>query len=976
MAMNMGSPAELTALVGVLEKSLSPAAEPRRAAEASLKTVVSQPNGPLLLLSVLRATEVPTAIRLAAAIAFKNTIKEEWDPEGGKIHVECKNLVKEHIVGLMCEMPENLMKQLSAALFTIGEYDFPNQWPQLLPQIVEKLGDQRSDFRTINGVLETSNAIFKRFRHAFKSDALFLELKYCLEQFQAPLLVLFTSLAQRLPTTTELNDVRAILTALRTMARIFFSLNWQDLPEYFEDNIKPWMEAFEFLLKYTHPRIVDPTEEVEVDLLTLVHSAILDNITIYAEKYDEEFAPYLPSFTQTIWHYLSTTLTLFPKHDDVAAKSMKFLRSVALQGINNQLFEKEEVLAELCNSIVVRNLQLRESDVELFEDNPLEYIRKDIEGSDGDTRRSAATELLRGLRSKFEAAVTRICLQTITVLLQEYAASPATKWMQKDVAINLVTALAAVKQTRTRGVSEVHANVPLLEIFTGHVLPTLQTPDVTSPTSLLLIAGALKFVATFRNQLPAHLTQQLFPLLSNCLLPDQFVVHSYAAYCIEKTLTVKDGTERRFTKAMLQPYLAPLLNQVFQILVAPNYPENDYLMRMVLRLLVVAQDAIVPFADVCVQQLTLLLSQVCANPSNPAFSHCLFEALSMLINNVCKANPAFVETFEQLLFPPFQQVLMSDVEALCPYVYQVLAQLLDLSVAGALSPAYANLFPVLLSPALWERVSTVAAIVKLLETYLRKYPTAVAGHIQGVLGVFQKLISNRTTETQAFALLKPILVCLPLATYEPLLVEIVKILMMRLQTRLHGRNGALYVKEMLVTMSIFMAKHGTMRLVNAIEGCQAGMLAMILPIWMEHIARVTGADKKPAVVGLTLLVCDSPFKQDTNALRSLFPALATVLTEKENKASLIAVKTEDDILLDLEETGYDAGFSSLHFSSAAGTIDYLDFIPSHKRMFCESLGQLARATPGFYAKAASESLSPEQLQVWTSTFAAENIPFM
>jgi exportin-2 (importin alpha re-exporter) len=184
MAMNMGTPSELTALVGVLQQTLSVSAEPRRAAENSLKQICRQPNGPLLLLSVLRSGDVDVSLRLSAAIAFKNTIKQEWDPEGGHIVNDCKVLVKEHIVGLMCEMPENVMKQLSAALFTIGEYDFPGQWPQLLPQIVQKLGDTQSDFRTINGVLETSNAIFKRFRHAFKNDQLYSELKYCLEQFQ------------------------------------------------------------------------------------------------------------------------------------------------------------------------------------------------------------------------------------------------------------------------------------------------------------------------------------------------------------------------------------------------------------------------------------------------------------------------------------------------------------------------------------------------------------------------------------------------------------------------------------------------------------------------------------------------------------------------------------------------------------------------------------------------------------------------
>jgi len=38
-------------------------------------------------------------------------------------------------------------------------------------------------------------------------------------------------------------DQLPMMTALRTMARIFFSLNWQDLPEYFEDHMAEWMEV-------------------------------------------------------------------------------------------------------------------------------------------------------------------------------------------------------------------------------------------------------------------------------------------------------------------------------------------------------------------------------------------------------------------------------------------------------------------------------------------------------------------------------------------------------------------------------------------------------------------------------------------------------------------------------------------------------------------------------------------------------------
>ncbi|RLO07421.1 hypothetical protein DYB28_007549, partial [Aphanomyces astaci] len=658
-------------------------------------------------------------VRLAASIAFKNLVKKEWDPESeGCIVPECKALVKTHIVSLMCDMPDTLMKQLSAALFTIGEYDFPDQWPELLPQIVEKLGDPTSDLRTVNGMLETSNAIFKRFRHAFKSDALYKELLYCLMQFQAPLLHLFTAMTHQLQHPTPSTDLRGLATALRTMCRIFFSLNWQDLPEFFEDHIAAWMQAFEFLLRLDLAQLVDADNDDEADVMTLLHSAVLENVLIYAEKYEEEFAPFVSGFTHVIWQKV-TTLSQMPKHDHVAAKSMKFLRSIAMQQGTTALFQQNDVLSELCNNIVVRNLQLRESDVELFEDNPLEYIRRDIEGNDGDSRRSAAIELLRGLRQKYDDAVSRICLSTITSLLQEYSASPQTKWMQKDVAINLVTALAAVKQTRARGVSEVHPKVPLLDIFNSHILPQLQQRQDTSPTAHLLTAGALKFVATFRNQLPVAVLSTLFPLLD-----------------------------------LLNPYVSPLLTQVFGILCEPSYPENDYLIRMVLRILIVAQDYVLPIADTLVHKLTVLLEKVCKNPSNPAFSHCLFESLSMLIANVCTLNPALTDTFEGLLFPPFQQVLISDVEV-------VLAQLLDMNPSAQLSAAYQNLFPVLLTPALWDRISTVPAIVKLLESYLRKAPATMQTHTTGVLGVFQKLLSNRTTETQAFALLRPFLIYVP-----------------------------------------------------------------------------------------------------------------------------------------------------------------------------------------------------------------------
>ena len=54
---------------------------------------------------------------------------------------------------------------------------------------------------------------------------------------------------------------------------------------------------------------------------------------------------------------------------------------------------------------MIPNMRLRADLEEAFELNWLEYVRRDTEGSDQDTRRRAATDLVRALTQKFPAKV-------------------------------------------------------------------------------------------------------------------------------------------------------------------------------------------------------------------------------------------------------------------------------------------------------------------------------------------------------------------------------------------------------------------------------------------------------------------------------------------------------------------------------------------------------------------------------------------
>ena len=118
---------------------------------------------------------------------------------------------------------------------------------------------------------------------------------------------------------------------------------------------------------------------------------IIENLSLYASKYEEEFAPYLGKFTQLIWQMLLSVPSQ-PKYDALATNGILFLTSVCNKEMNKSLFT-EAILQQIIEQIVVKNLTATDDDQELFEMNASDYIRKDMEGSDQNTRRRCAMEL-------------------------------------------------------------------------------------------------------------------------------------------------------------------------------------------------------------------------------------------------------------------------------------------------------------------------------------------------------------------------------------------------------------------------------------------------------------------------------------------------------------------------------------------------------------------------------------------------------
>ncbi|KAK9910161.1 hypothetical protein M0R45_034135 [Rubus argutus] len=446
------NPQNLQTLSDCFFNTLSPLPEPRHQAEAILSDFSQKPNYGLAVLRLVAEPNVADQIRQAASVNFKNHLKVRWAPapnsdEPSIMDAE-KEQIKALIVSLMLNATPKIQGQLSEALVLIGKHDFPRLWPTLLPELIASLqkASQAGDYASINGILGTANSIFKKFRYEYKTNDLLLDLKYCLDNFAAPLLEIFLKTANLIDAAANAGGgdsaaLKPLFESQRLCCRIFYSLNFQELPEFFEDHMNEWMNEQRKYLATSYPAL-----ESSPDGLALVdelRAAVCENINLYMEKNEEEFQAYLNGFALAVWNLL-TSVSQASSRDQLAVTAIKFLTTVSTS-VHHNLFAGDGVIPQICQGIVIPNVRLRDEDEELFDMNYIEFIRRDMEGSDLDTRRRIACELLKGIATNYKQQVTNLVSVQIQNLLSSFATNPSVNWKDKDCAIYLVVSLATKK---------------------------------------------------------------------------------------------------------------------------------------------------------------------------------------------------------------------------------------------------------------------------------------------------------------------------------------------------------------------------------------------------------------------------------------------------------------------------------------------------------------------------------------------------
>ena len=260
---------------------------------------------------------------------------------------------------------------------------------------------------------------------------------------------------------------------------------------------------FTHLLKFSRPELVGDEDDLAPSLMDKIRSSVCEIFELYAKRY-LDVLPQLPEYVQAVWDMLAT-YGPSEKYDVIVSKAILFLAAVVRMGNQRSLFEADATLEQFISAIVLPNIQLRDVDEEIFEDNPMEYIRRDLETSvEVDTRRRAASEFVRALLEQFSEQITAICSRHIRTYLDEAQASESN-WKKKDAAIYLLTSIAAQGATAQFGVSSTNTLVDVVQFFSDHVLQDLQPDNAAAERRPILQVDAIKYLYTFRNQSLIHI---------------------------------------------------------------------------------------------------------------------------------------------------------------------------------------------------------------------------------------------------------------------------------------------------------------------------------------------------------------------------------------------------------------------------------------------------------------------------------------
>ncbi|XVF29330.1 hypothetical protein REPUB_Repub15cG0111400 [Reevesia pubescens] len=662
---------DLPSLVLVLQAALSPNPAERKAAEQSLNQFQYTPQHLVRLLQIIVDNNCDMPVRQVASIHFKNFIAKNWAPldpnEQQKISQSDKDMVRDHILVFVAQVPSLLRVQLGECLKTIIHADYPEQWPRLLDWVKHNLQDQH-----VYAALFVLRILARKYE--FKSEEERTPVHRIVEETFPHLLNIFNRLVQIDKPALEVADL------IKLICKIFWSSIYLEIPKQLLDpNVfNAWMMLFLNVLERSVPPEGQPADpelrkswgwwkvkKWTVHILNRLYTRFGDlklrnpENKAFAQMFQKNYAGkilechlnllgvirvggYLPDrVTNLILQYLSSS---------ISKNSMYTLLQPQLDVL---LFE-----------IVFPLMCFNDNDQKLWEEDPHEYVRKGYDIiEDLYSPRTASMDFVSELVRKRGKENLQKFIQFIVEIFKRYDEAPVEHkpYRQKDGALLAVGALCdKLKQTEPY-------KSELEHMLMQHVFPEFRSPVGHLRAKAAWVAGQYAHI-NFSDQ--NNFRQALHSVVSGLRDPELpvrvdsvFALRSFVEAC-------RDLNE-------IRPILPQLLDEIFKLM---NEVENEDLVFTLETIVDKFGEEMAPYALGLCQNLAAAFCR-CMNtaeaddeaddPGALAAVGCL-RAISTILESVSRLPHLFVQ-IEPTLLPIMRRMLTTDGQEVFEEVLEIVS---------------------------------------------------------------------------------------------------------------------------------------------------------------------------------------------------------------------------------------------------------------------------------------------------------------
>ncbi|XP_035547544.1 importin beta-like SAD2 isoform X2 [Juglans regia] len=662
---------DLPSLVVVLQGALSPNPDERKAAEQSLNQFQYTPQHLVRLLQIIVDNNCDMAVRQVASIHFKNFIAKNWSPnepdEQQKILQSDKDLVRDHILVFVPQLPPLLRVQLGECLKTIIHADYPEQWPLLLDWVKHNLQDQQ-----VHGALYVLRILARKYE--FKSDEERTPVCHIVDETFPHLLDIYNKLVQIVNLSLDVADL------IKLICKIFWSSIYLEIPkQLFDPNVfSAWMILFLNVLERPVPLEGQPADpelrkswgwwkvkKWTIHILNRLYTRFGDlklqnpENKAFAQMFQKNYAGKILESHLNLLNVIRVGGYL---PDRVINLILQYLsNSISKNSMYNLLQSR---LDTLLFEIVFPLMCFNDNDQKLWDEDPHEYVRKGYDIiEDLYSPRTAAMDFVSELVRKRGKENLHKFIQFIVEIFKSYDEAPVEykPYRQKDGALLAIGALCdKLKQTEPY-------KSQLERMLVQHVFPEFSSPFGHLRAKAAWVAGQYAHINfsdqnNFRKALHSVVSGMRDPELP-VRVDSVFALRSFVESC-------RDLNE-------IRPILPQLLDEFFKLM---NEVENEDLVFTLETIVDKFGEEMAPYALGLCQNLAAAFWR-CMNtaeaddeaddPGALAAVGCL-RAISTILESVSRLPHLFVQV-EPTLLPIMRRMLTSDGQEVFEEVLEIVS---------------------------------------------------------------------------------------------------------------------------------------------------------------------------------------------------------------------------------------------------------------------------------------------------------------